>query len=151
MASTSSILPVGQRASREWVVFLLNLWTGFLETAGAMSSWEGQWTVHTRESIPERWAFLGNLAARFRDGVPQWLYVLEEVVELDLGLSRGKAKQDSNADLSDLPASSAWSSSALVLPITEATLCPDHAEVIQEPEWKFSSLNSFSLRMTSSP
>lgn len=147
MASASSILPVGQRASREWVVFLLNLWTGFLETAAAMSSWEGQWT----KSVPERWPFPGSLSARFQDGVPQWLYVLEEVVELDLGLSRGKAKWDSNADLSHLPASSAQRSSALSLPVAEATLCPDRAEVIQEPEWKFSSLSSFSLRMTSSP
>lgn len=72
-------------------------------------------------------------------------------MELGLGLSRAKAEQDSNADLSDLPASGSWSSSALVLPITKATLCPDRAEVIQEPEWKFSSLSSFSLRMTSSP
>ena len=72
-------------------------------------------------------------------------------MELGLGLSRAKAEQDSNADLSDLPASGPWSSSALVLPITKATLCPDRAEVIQEPEWKFSSLSSFSLRMTSSP
>lgn len=71
MASTSSILPVGLRASREWVIFLLNLWPGFLETAGAMSSWEGQWTIHMREGVPERWPFLGNLTARFGDGVPQ--------------------------------------------------------------------------------
>lgn len=81
----------------------------------------------------------------------QWLYVLDEVVELDLGLSRGKGQEDSMQICLDLPASSSWSRSTLGLPITKATLCPDRAEVIQEPEWKFSPRVPSPLRMTSSP
>lgn len=81
-------------------------------------------------------AFPDSLFARFRDGVPQWLYVLEEVVELDLGLSRENGRIQMQICLThcllqlmeqEHPRPS----------ITKGHIVPDRAEVIQEPEWYF--------------
>lgn len=141
MTSTSSILPVGLRAGGD-AVFVLHLPPGFPGTAGAVLSWEGQHTVHVRESVPERWPFLGDHA-----DLPSG----KEAAELGLGSARERPSRiQTHIRLTRL-LPGLWNCYPLTLPVTKATFCPDRASNSRAGVEVFFLVSFSSFWMTTSP